>query len=326
MKNITIDETHESSFTFIDLFSGAGGFSLGFLQEGFKDLLAIEIDDGAVQTYNLNFPNTPMMNGDIRDIHSLQIQSKLKSSPDVILASPPCEPFTSANTARHKDPFDRFFADPQGDLIFHAIRIIGDLSPSYFVIENVVPIMNGVGKELITTEFANAGFEKIYFNVINAEKHGCPSERTRVFISNIRLKLPTMREISTGEAIGNLPDSSYPNEFLNHFTLSFPKRVSDKIHRIKKGEAAVHFSGAVEEKKTWIKLDPRKVADTIMGKSRFIHPDEDRPLTVREHARLMSFPDSFIFTGKVDSAFNQVGEAVPPIISKHIASIVRKLL
>jgi DNA (cytosine-5)-methyltransferase 1 len=139
------------------------------------------------------------------------------------------------------------------------------------------------------------------------------------------LKLPKHRTITTSEAIGDLPDPSYPNNFSNHFTLFFPKRVSDRLHRIKKGGAAVYFSGAVEEKKTWIKLDPEKTAETIMGKSRFIHPFKNRPLTAREHARLLSFPDTFVFTGKVDSVFNQVGEAVPPIISRQIAKAVKQI-
>jgi len=314
----------KKEFSFIDLFSGAGGFSLGFVQEGFRDLLAVEIDNSAAQTYKFNFPETPLMKADIRTIHSLQIESEISEIPDVILASPPCEPFTSANTARQKDPFDRFYTDPKGDLILHAIRIIGDLSPNFFIIENVIPIVNGIGKELISNAFGKVGFDKIYFNVITAENHGCPSARTRVFISNVRLKLPKQRTITTAEAISDLPEPSYPNDFPNHFSLFFPKRVSDKIHRIKKGGAAVYFSGAVEEKKTWIKLDPEKAAETIMGKSRFIHPFKNRPLTVREHARLMSFPDTFVFTGKVDSAFNQVGEAVPPVISRQIAKVVKQ--
>jgi len=104
----------KKKFSFIDLFSGAGGFSLGFAQEGFRDLLAIEIDNSATQTYSFNFPDTPIMKADIRTIHSLQIESKISETPDVILASPPCEPFTSANTARQKDPFDRFYKDPEG--------------------------------------------------------------------------------------------------------------------------------------------------------------------------------------------------------------------
>jgi len=211
-------------------------------------------------------------------------------------------------------------------LILHAIRIIGDLSPKFFVIENVIPIVNGIGKELISNAFEKVGFEKTYFNVINAENHGCPSERTRVFISNIRLKLPKQRTITTSEAINDLPEPSYPNDFPNHFSLFFPKRVSDKVHRIKKGGAAIYFSGAVEEKRTWIKLDAEKVADTIMGKSRFIHPFRNRPMTAREHARLMSFPDTFVFAGKFDSVFNQVGEAVPPVISRQIAKIVKQKL
>ena len=319
-------EASSENLSFIDLFSGAGGFSTGFVQEGFHDLLAIELDEEASLTYRMNFPDSYVIHENIRDIHSLDILPKLDTTPSVIIASPPCEPFTSANTARQKKSFDRFYVDSKGDLTFHAIRIIGDLEPDFFVIENVVPILNGEGKEIIKTEFEKVNINKIHFNVIEAKNHGCPSARTRVFISNIKLNLPQFKEVTVKQAIGDLPNPSYPNIFNNHISLSFPKRVQDKIHRVKKGEAAVFFKGAVEEKKTWIRLDPDKPSDTIMGKSRFIHPFEDRPLTVREHARLMTFPDSFIFSNKIDVAFNQVGEAVPPLIARHISKKLKELL
>ena len=309
--------------TFIDLFSGAGGFSLGFVQAGYRDLLAIENDKNTAATYELNFPQTVMMKRDIRTVHSLDIMSKITDKPDIILASPPCEPFTSANPKRKKNPWARFHEDPQGDLIFHAIRIIGDIHPQFFVIENVVPIAETQGKQIIKDALITAGYNKIYFNFIRAEEHGCPSSRNRLFISNIHIILPKKKKIRAEDVLNDLPNPSYPNDFYNHFYVHFPKKIEKKVHKIAKGRAGVYFSGATREKRNWIRIAPKETANTIMGKSRFIHPEEDRALTIREHARLMGFSDNFKFVGSADSMFNQVGEAVPPIIAKQIGDFIK---
>jgi DNA (cytosine-5)-methyltransferase 1 len=313
-----------SGLTFVDLFSGAGGFSLGFVQKGFRDLLAIEMDSEPAETYSWNFPHSSVIIEDIRKIHSLEILEKIKESPDVILASPPCEPFSAANPNRLDSAWERFYEDPQGDLIFHAIRIIGDLSPKFFVIENVVPMINQEGKEILGNEFQKVGFDNIQFNVIDAEKHGCPSIRKRVFISNTHLSIPKRRSITVGEALGDLPSPSAPNDFHNHTFTHFPQQVSDKVHKIREGHAAVFFKGAKMEHKNWIKLSKNEIAPTVMGKSRFIHPTESRALTQREQARLMTYPDSFEFKGAYSSIYNQIGESVPPTISNLIAKKVKE--
>ncbi len=316
----------QREFSFVDLFSGTGGFSLGFVQEGFIDKLAIEKDESAAKTYTHNFPKSKVWIRDIRTVHSLEIIDKIGEEIDVVLASPPCEPFTAANPRRKKTPFERFYDDPQGDLIFHATRIIGDLSPKYFVIENVLPIVDAEGKEIIKEEFKTVGYSKIHFNFISCEKYGCPSYRNRVFISNVHFDLMPKRRIKVADSILDLSSPAYPNDVPNHFRLPFPKQVKKEGLGIRKGQSAVYFKGASRENRNWTKLDEKDVAPTIMGKSRFIHPIEDRPLSVREQARLMGFPDDFVFTGSVEGMFNQIGEAVPPVISKQIAKVIKTKL
>ncbi|MCG3215921.1 MAG: DNA cytosine methyltransferase [Candidatus Heimdallarchaeota archaeon] len=318
-----MSNSQNHSYTFVDLFSGAGGFSLGFFQEGFHDLLAIEMNVDAAETYRRNFPKSTIISKDIREVHSLEILERIKQSPDVVIASPPCESFTSANPRRLKKPWSRFYEDSQGDLVFHAIRLIGDLSPKYFVIENVVPIIDGEGRSILRDELQKIGFTKIHFNVISAEKYGCPSVRNRVFISNIHLGLKNVRKASVGDSLSGLPSPSLPNNISNHTYVHFTHRVKNKAYKIRKGQAAVYFRGATGEKKHWIKLDERLLSPTIMGKSRFIHPFEDRPLTPREHARLMTYPDTFEFVGSVSSIYNQIGESVPPILSRQIAKKIK---
>ncbi|MCE7741840.1 MAG: DNA cytosine methyltransferase [Candidatus Heimdallarchaeota archaeon] len=314
------------SYSFIDLFSGAGGFSLGFHMLGFHDLLAIEQTETAANTYKLNFPNSQVILNDIRKIHSLKIIEHVQDKIDVVLASPPCEPFTSANPRRMKTPWERFYHDPQGDLIFHAIRIIGDLEPDFFIIENVIPIAEKESQSIIKEEFSTIGHDKIHFNYISAEKHGCPSVRRRVFISNLKLHLPSRKVHTVSSAIGDLPSPNYPNDYQGHFILPFAKQAESKAFKMRKGDAAVHFGGAKGEFRNWIKLDESDVCPTVMGKSRFIHPTENRPLTIREQARLLTYPDSFHFLGSVEEMFNQVGESVPPIVSRGIAEKIKNNL
>jgi DNA (cytosine-5)-methyltransferase 1 len=321
---MTHDNNHQTPYSFIDLFAGAGGFSLGFSQEGFRDLLAIEKDVEPAETYKLNFPKSDVWVRDINEIHSLEILNKSKKAPDVILASPPCEPFTSANPKRLETAWSRFYEDPQGDLIFQAIRLIGDLEPKMFIIENVVPILNQDGKEIIRSEFEKTGYDKIYFNIIDAEKHGCPSSRKRVFISNTHLQLSFRQQKTIEESLQNLPSPSEPHDIPNHSLVNFPEQVEKKLHRIKKGHAAVFFRGAQLEQQNWLRLDEKTVAPTIMGKSRFIHFDGQRAITPREQARLMSYPDTFEFQGSITSIYNQIGESVPPIISQQIAKKVKE--
>jgi DNA (cytosine-5)-methyltransferase 1 len=313
----------EKEISFVDLFSGTGGFSLGFVQEGFVDKLAIEMDNNAAHTYKQNFPDSEVWVRDIRTVHGLEIFEKIDEEIDVVLASPPCEPFTAANPRRKKTPYERFYDDPQGDLIFHASRIIGDLSPKYFVIENVLPIVDSEGKEIIKKEFKEVGYSKIHFNFVSCEKYGCPSYRNRVFISNIHLDIIPQRRRKVEDVLFDLPSPSYPNDFSNHFRLPFPKQVKNEGRGVRKGQSAVYFKGSSRENRNWTKLNEKEIAPTIMGKSRFIHPLEDRPLSVREQARLMSFPDDFIFTGSVEEMFNQIGEAVPPVISRQIARVIK---
>ena len=307
---------------FIDLFSGAGGFSLGFTQMGFQDLLAVEQNETAARTYGLNFPTSTVVVDDIKKVHSLDILNIITEKIDLLLASPPCEPFTSANPKRKSTPWERFYHDPQGDLVFHAIRIIGDIHPDFFVIENVIPITEPESQDILKEEFSINGYDKIFFNFVSAEKHGCPSIRKRIFISNIRLQLSLRKETTVLNAIGDLPSPNYPNNYQDHFTLPLARQVKDKVHKIRKGAAAVHFMGAKGKIRNWIRLNENDVCPTVMGKSRFLHPIEDRPLTIREQARLLSFPDNYVFTGSVEDMFNQIGEAVPPVISKQIAEII----
>lgn len=319
----------EKCMKILDLFCGAGGFSYGFKSFIDDTHLAIDIDSSALETYKLNNPDSNVWQIDIHSLHSIQIQEALNGAPDIIIASPPCEEFSKANPDSSKSAVERVYGDGTAKLLLDAIRIIGDLSPQVFVIENVAALLNAGGREIIQKEFERVGIADVKINMIRAHQHGNPSRRLRVFISNIRLKPPRKEPPTVMEAIGDLPPLGL-NQIFNP-ELDIPNHVDYPISEDRmKAISRTHWGQGVRRFRVskarslpnWVRLFPSQLSTSINGLSRYIHPYENRLLTVREHARLMSYPDSFVFTGFSDSQYNQVGESVPPIVSKLIAQEV----
>ncbi len=309
----------------VDLFCGAGGYAFGFLMADpvFEVSLAIDIDYRAIGTYKHNMPKTRVLEEDIRNIHSLDILEQLGNrNPDIIIASPPCEAFSSANPNRSRNEYDQLYSDETGRLFLEAIRIITDLEPKYFFIENVSQIASLKFKELIKYEFKKGKYEKLYFNVLRAENFGVPSIRKRIFLSNIQIPLQSTPNtfITAKEALESLENNRF---IFNHEFKGTSKNIERKIPKTPPGAALVYFRGSGRKTyRNFIRLEHNKPSPTVMGKSRFIHFNEHRMCTVREHARLMSYPDTFEFIGSIESQYDQVGESVPPTLSKYIAQTV----
>jgi DNA (cytosine-5)-methyltransferase 1 len=318
----------EFAMKVLDLFAGAGGFSRGFHQEGFEIVGAVELDSNAASSFALNFPKAHVFVNDIRELHSLDILSKLGEKPDVIIGGPPCEGYTRANPKREKEPLNRLYVDPLGSLVLHFIRIVGDLEPEVFVMENVPGILDGGLGEVIREEFARVGYSEVYFNVLKAEDYGTPSHRVRVFISNKKIApKKTGRQVTVWEAIGDLPPPDPFYEIPNHEPVSLSVGKLKRIAKLKWGEPLIHYRGYGKRVLgNLVRLHPYRPSPTVMGSTRFVHPFENRLLTVREQARLMGFPDSHVFVGSKDSQFNQVGEAVPVPLARAIAGEIRKIL
>jgi DNA (cytosine-5)-methyltransferase 1 len=313
----------------LDLFCGAGGFSYGFKPHIDDKHLAIDIDSSALETYTLNYPESVTWEADIHSLHSMQIEDALNGSPDVIIASPPCEEFSKANPDSKRSAAERIYGEGTAKLLLDAIRIIGDLSPEIFVIENVAALLQAGGNDIIRREFKRVGIDKIHINLIRAHQHGNPSRRLRVFISNIELRPVRSSAPSVMEAIGDLPELGLnlllnpEMDVPNHIEYPISEEKQKAISRTRRGQGAKRFRVSKNRSlPNWVRLYPNQIATSINGLSRYIHPYQNRLLTVREHARLMSYPDSFVFTGFSDSQYNQVGESVPPIVSKLIAQEV----
>lgn len=307
----------------VDLFAGAGGFSLGFKLAGFNVVLSIEIASAPAKTYALNFPETIVIQDDIRDYKGSELIKIVEKKPDIVIGSPPCEPFTGANPNRFSYELDRLYQDPKGLLTLEFIRIVGELKPKVFIMENVPSLISSkLLRNAIIYEFNKIEYTKIFFNILKAENYGNPSRRTRVFISNIPLNPPkSKRRVTVIEAIKDLEEFNV--RVPNHEPIELSEKKINKISKVKIGDYLTMYKGSSGKNiPLYIRLDPNKLAPTVMGNSRFIHPFKNRFLSVREQARLMSFPDNHVFVGSKDEQYNQVGEAVPVALSYSIAKEV----
>lgn len=307
--------------TVIEAFAGCGGFGFGFAENGFRITHAVESFRTSLETYVANVPVEDAVLADVR-----KVDWDALPKPDVLIGGPPCEAFTVANADRRSDPLDRLYHDPVGSLTLQYVKIAKALQPRFFVMENVPPIMEGALEREIRMVFARNGYERIYFNRVQAESVGTPSHRDRVFISNMPLNPPKVeREVSVQEAIGDLV--SLDVDVPNHMPPRLGKKQTRMIEDLAEGKSAYHYraaGGRVHH--TWTRLAPDKLAPTVKGLGRFVHYSEDRLLTPREHARLMGYPDDYVFHGSVNEQYNQVGESVPPPLSLALAREVRKAL
>ncbi|AFK21720.1 DNA cytosine methyltransferase [Pyrococcus sp. ST04] len=291
----------------LDLFAGAGGFSLGFKLAGFKIVAAVENFKPKAKTYTLNFPDVKVHVSDIKSLNPREFPSV-----DIIIGGPPCEPFTAINQKRKENPRDRLYKDPIGRLVLEFIRFVRELKPEIFIMENVPQIMEL--EDYLVKEFDRAGYS-VEFNILNALDYGVPQIRRRVFISNIKIR---PRKVKGPKKVWDVLSDIPPN-LPNHEFWNPPSKIARRIPYLKWGEGAQGFGRF----KNWIRLHPYRPSPTVRGSSRFVHPFEDRPLTVREQARLMGFPDNFVFLGGRNVQFDSVGEAVPPPLARAIGEAIK---
>ncbi|MCK4848045.1 MAG: DNA cytosine methyltransferase [Candidatus Heimdallarchaeota archaeon] len=314
-----------SHYNILDLFCGAGGFAYGFsiADPKFQIVLAIDANNWAIETYKANFSKKRVIQRDIAQLHSIEVLDLLENkNPDIIIASPPCEAFSAANVNRRKTDYERLYSDVTGRIFLHAIRLIIDLEPKFFFIENVSRVASENMQDFIRKEFSTSSYTNIYFNLVESLDYLVPSARKRVFVSNFKLSKPILNNKlpSVSSAFDGLPHPESLHGIRNHSLLPPSRNIAKKIPRTPPGGALVYFQGGNNKTyRNYIRLEYDLHAPTVMGKSRFIHPLDNRLCTVREHARLMSYPDNFYFSGPTVWQYNMIGESVPPLLSKGIA-------
>jgi DNA (cytosine-5)-methyltransferase 1 len=335
----------------LDLFCGAGGLSYGFKLAGFSIVGGVEWDKAAMETHSTNFKSKFEFCGDIKEISDETIIKNLKGV-DVIIGGPPCQGFSSAN--RHEKEKD----DPRNKLFFEYLRFIRILHPKVFVIENVKEILtkdNGFAKNRIIEITEELGYS-VNVEVLNASDYGVPQVRRRAIFVGIASDLgckfdfnnltKVSKPVTVYEAIGDIcyPDQNIKNKFLNYAKDTDvlynhnPKKPNDKvIERMKYVPQGGNWKDVPPElwdtqrhnrhSSAYKRLSFNEPSITIdTGHMNYFHPIFHRVPTVRESARLQSFPDSFIFCGNQGEQYRQVGNAVPPLMAKEIAKEIMRIL
>lgn len=338
--------------TVIDLFSGCGGLSFGLGEAGYEVLLGVDNWQPALETFKLNHPGSQILNADISKLTGKKISGLVKKKIDVLVGGPPCQGFSLSGPRNFHDPRNRLYLD--------FIRLVKELKPKAFIIENVPglgSLFGGAIKERILQEFEKIGYS-VSAKVVNASDYGVPQHRRRIIFVGIKGKKTfefpepshTEKKITVLEAIGDLPAATVAQSEYSYIKkpMSAYQRVmragSKKIYnhaaskhseQTEKIVALVPEGGNYKDlpehlKKTrnfhvaWTRLHSKKPSPTIdTGHRHHFHPTENRVPTVREAARIQSFPDTFNFLGPKTAQYKQVGNAVPPLLA---AAVGKKLL
>lgn len=329
------------AFTYIDLFCGAGGLSLGFDQAGFKNVFSVEISPEYAKTYRRNFPHHHLIIKDIRNISEEEIEELVQQKAvDVIVGGPPCQGFSIAGNIGRT-----FLEDDRNKLFKEFVRFVSLIKPKVFVMENVAAMATHLKGKTITAiveafEGAGTGY-KIKWEVLNSVNYGVAQERRRIVIVGVRSDLDTEflypekeeKEYTVKDVIKDLPalESGETSSIPNHTAMKHSQQMLYKMSFIKDGGDRMDIPEEIRPKsgdiRKYIRYDSQKPSVCVTGDMRKIfHYEQNRALTARELARIQSFPDDFVFEGSSIQIQQQIGNAVPPRLANRIALQVKEAL
>lgn len=308
------------SLRFGDLFSGAGGMSVGFRRAGFEKCFSVEINPYASATIRRNFPDSHHFEMPIEDL----TREHLRSVPgaldvDILCGGPPCQGFSVAGR--------RVADDPRNKMFLEFCRIVEMVRPDAFVMENVPGILTmqgGAVYRAILDRFAEMGYPGTSVRILEAAEFGVPQLRTRaIFIGNrlgIKNPYPAPTHArhqyrSIDDAIDDLADEPR-NPGNNHEWTAHSTSYEARIAQVPPGGSLYEtFRDAFKRQHSGL---PSMAAKENHGGTH-IHHRKDRVLSARELARLQTFPDDFFFEGGMKKAYWQVGNAVPCTLAERIA-------
>lgn len=338
----------------IDLFCGCGGLSLGFEHAGYNILLGIDMWEDALITYRYNHPKGNTLCADLSSLSPEMVKEKIGGQHvDLIIGGPPCQGFSIAGK--------RIVNDERNSLYKSFVRMVAFFKPEAFLLENVPNILSiggGAVREAIVNDFSKLGYNVTY-KVLLAADYGVPQNRRRaIFVgmsngNKFEFPVPTvLTPVTSKEAISDLPEEGiedggdYPTPPLTDYQ-KLMRQGSDKLYnheitihnnRTKEIIAMVPDGGnykdlPIELQKTrkvhiaWTRMNSKRPSMTIdTGHFHHFHYEYNRVPSVRESARLQSFPDTFVFIGNKTSKLKQVGNAVPPLMAEAIANEIKKQL
>ncbi|MEG4799747.1 DNA cytosine methyltransferase [Microcoleus sp. ARI1-B5] len=365
----------------ISLFAGAYGLDLGLEKAGFQTVSLVEIEPDATKTISLNRPHLSpcAVPRDICQINAetllqeagkiLGLDRPLRSNEvDLVTGGPPCQPFSTAGKRGS-------VGDPRGSLFMDFIRIVDEIQPRFFIMENVkgllsAPIrhrphdrrglgcpqlepdeMAGAALQVILAEMKRIGYEVVY-DLLNTADYGVPQCRERVIFigykSNdpVTLPLPTHSQKGTGkkpkwltlrEGLKDLVDPQpefvpYSESRLKYLRLLTAgqnwRDLPSELKAAAMGGAYKSEGGKVGfyRRLAWEKPSPTVTTSPHQKATDMCHPDELRPLSVRECARIQTFPDEWVFHGSTTSKYRQIGNAVPVLLGKAIGEYLYQIV
>lgn len=337
------------TLTAVDLFCGAGGMSLGLQQAGFEVLAGFDHWDQAVTTYSRNFQHAAHR-VDLGTATAEHVLGKIGIEPgalDLLTGGPPCQGFSIQRIGED--------ADPRNDLVVHFGRFVTSIRPTAFLMENVPGLLGHRGRASLAAflKLVEAGgYEPRVFRV-DAVEFGVPQRRPRVLVYGcrrglgrpaFRLRGLPHRPVTVAEALEGLPPAAPPGTRDAADPLHVESRLSDKnrerLRHIPPGggfedlpvdlRADCHRNGSarIGHRSVYGRLHPDRPSNVITARfdsftrGRFAHPTEDRNITLREGARLQSFPDEFEFEGNREQIAALIGNAVPPLLATHVGTAI----
>jgi len=332
----------------IDLFSGCGGLTLGLKRAGFAVIGAVEICELAVETYRMNHPEVTVWHEDILSLSLGRMKRNVgirKYELDLLAGCPPCQGFSSIRTRNGR----RRVRDSRNDLLFDFLRFVDGLRPRAVMLENVPGLTRTVRMQRFVRELRSLGYH-VNHDVLNAADYGVPQRRRRLILvagrdgGTIEFAQPARVNCTVRDAIGTMKPVGKSGDSLHDLPESRSPRIAKLIARIPKdgGSRAALGNGHQLQchrecdgfKDVYGRMSWDDVAPTITGgcvnpsKGRFLHPSDDRCITLREAACLQGFPKRYCFSldrGKF-SAAAMIGNALPPeFIRRHATAIHRYL-
>ena len=313
--------------TVISTFAGAGGSSLGYSMAGYRELLAVEWDNNAVETFKLNFPGVPVYHGDIAKLSVEQCMALAGLTEpgqlDVFDGSPPCQGFSTAGK--------RDFNDDRNQLFREYVRLLRGLQPKVFVMENVSGMVKGKMKLIfadIMRELKASGYV-VSARLLNAMWFGVPQSRERMIFIGVREDLGIVpshpkaesRPVVVKQALEGIENLAGPMP-------SPGTKIAECCQNMRQGTTASDFY-----RKNWgfnlYRLDWNKPSPTFTkrgGACGLIHPALPRKCIKAEYQAVMSFARQYRFVGADDNARERLGNSVPPLFMRAIAQHIRQLI
>lgn len=341
----------------VDLFAGVGGLSLGFEMLGAKTVLANEYDADIAKSYQKNRPNVKMLVKDITKLDLKETFEPYKSKVDVVVGGPPCQGFSQKGQRKsindERNFLFRYYVD--------VVKLLQPKYFVMENVPNLLTTENGFFKDEITSLFNQLGYT-INPMVLNAADYGVPQNRHRAVIigkkgsEKVEMIKPLKKQTTAWDVISDLAflesgEGNFEQDYLKAAETDYQKQMRKKSSRLFNHCVTAHSIDAIKKLKlippekgkeflpkkmltksiysgTWSRIEKDKVSVTITTRfdtpssGRFSHPFLNRAITVREAARLQSFPDDFVFYGNKSSQMKQVGNAVPPLLAKAIAQAI----